>query len=88
MAGQENLIKEAVEKPTVVREGAFADSCAFDRPWSTNPEGIRVFVRHDREIFLDGGIDGHVTTAFPVNSKKYRQPRVGPIIGTYPENEP
>lgn len=88
MAGQENLIKQAVEKPTIVREGRFPDSCAFDRPWSTNPEGIRVLVHHERETFLGGGVDGHVTTAFPINSKQYPKSRVGPIIATYPENEP
>jgi hypothetical protein len=88
MAGQENLIKEAIEKPTVVREGRYPDSCAFDRPWTTNPEGVRVLVRHDRETFLDGGVDGHVTTAFPINTTRYSRNRIGPIIRTYPENEP
>ena len=88
MAGQENLIKEAVERPTVVREGKFPDSCAFERPCSTNPEGIRVLVRHDKEMFLDGGIDGHITTAFPIQTKKFRQSKIGPIIASYPENEP
>jgi len=88
MARQENLIKEAIERPTVTREGRYPDSCAFDRPWSTNPEGVRVLVQHDREIFLGGGTGGHVTTAFPINTKKYRYPRIGPVIATYPENEP
>jgi hypothetical protein len=88
MAGQEQAIREAVERPTTVREGRFPDSCTFERPWSTNPEGIRVFVRHDREMFLAGGTDGHVTTAFPINTQKYSRNRVGPIIAKYPENEP
>lgn len=88
MAGQEDLIKEAVEKPTIVREGRFPDSCAFERPWSTNPEGIRVLVHHNTEMFLGGGAEGHVTTAFPINTKRYARNRIGPIIATYPENEP
>lgn len=88
MAGQENLIREAVQWPTVVREGRFPDSCAFDRPWSTNPEGIRVLVRHDSEVFLGGGVEGHVTTAFPIDTKKFARTRIGPIIASYPENEP
>jgi hypothetical protein len=88
MAGQDRLIKETVERPTVVREGRFPDSCAFDRPWSTNPEGVRVFVRHERETFLSGGCSGYVTTAFPINTRAYATNRVGPIIATYPENEP
>jgi hypothetical protein len=88
MTGQELLIKEAVERPTVVREGNWADSCAFDRPWSTNPEGLRVLVRHDSEMFLGGGVEGHVTTAYPINTGRYGRNRIGPIIATYPENEP
>jgi hypothetical protein len=88
MAGHENLIKETVEKPTVVRERRHPDSCAFDRPWSTNPEGIRVLVQHDKETFLGGGVDGHVTAAFPINTKRYRNPRISPIIAAYPKNEP
>jgi hypothetical protein len=88
MAGQADLIKQTVEKPTVVREGRYPDSCAFERPWSTNPEGIRVLVRHDRETFLGGAADGYVTTAFPIDTKHYPQPRIGPIIARYPENEP
>lgn len=88
MAGQQQLIKEAVERPTVVREGRYPDSCAFDRPWSTNPEGIRVLVQHDRETFLGGGGEGHVTTAYPIDTKRFARNRIGPIIQTYPENEP
>jgi hypothetical protein len=88
MAGQEDVIKEAVKRPTIVREGRYPDSCAFERPWSTNPEGIRVLVRHDTEVFLGGGTAGHVTTAFPIDTTHYRQPRIGPIIARYPENEP
>jgi hypothetical protein len=88
MAGKENLIKETVEKPTIVREGRFPDSCAFYRPCSTNPEIIKVLVWHDRETFLGGGVEGHVTTAFPVSLTHYRNPNSGPIIATYPENEP
>ena len=88
MAGQEDLLKKAVERPTAVREGRYPDSCTFERPWSTNPEGIRVLVRHDREVFLGGGTTGHVTTAFPIDTGRYPRPRIGPIIATYPENEP
>jgi hypothetical protein len=88
MVGQEDAIKLALEKPTAVREGRFPDSCAFDRPSNTNPEGVRVLVRHEKEMFLGGGVDGHVTTAFPINSKQYPVNRVGPVIKTYPENEP
>jgi hypothetical protein len=88
MAGQENLIKEAVEKPTVVREGNYPDSCAFYRPSSTNPGAIKVLVWHDKETFLGGGTEGHVTTAFPVSEQHYRNRGSWPIIATYPENEP
>lgn len=88
MAGQEMAIKEAVERPVVVREARYADSCTFERPWGTNPEGIRVLVRHDRETFLSGGTEGHVTTAFPIDSKRFARSRVGPIIQTYPEHAP
>jgi hypothetical protein len=87
MVGQADLIKETVEKPTVVREGRYPDSCTFERPWATNPEGVRVLVRHDRQMFLGGGVEGHVTTAFPIDTRRYSRSRVGPIIATYPENE-
>jgi hypothetical protein len=87
MAGQEELIKRAVESPTVVREGWVPSSCAFERPWSTNPEGVRVYVEHQRETFLYGGTEGHVTTAFPIQTKRFPGARTGPIIASYPEHE-
>lgn len=87
MAGQEELVKSTIEKPLRTREGRFPDSCAFDGPMSTNPEGVRVLVRHDREVFLQGGTDGHVTTAFPINTKRYARTRVGSIIEEYSEKK-
>lgn len=84
MAGQEDVVKRAVEDPKHLREGDYPDSRAFEIESATNPEGIRVFVRYEREMFVDGGIPGNVTTAYPINSKKY-QSRVGPIIYTRPD---
>lgn len=88
MVGQELLVKEAVEKPLRTREGRFPDSCAFERSWSTNPEGLRVLVQHSTEMFLGGGVDGHVTTAYPIQTSKYKKNRIGSIIQTYPEHKP
>lgn len=84
MVGKEELVKRAVEDPKHLREGDYADSRAFEIESTTNPEGIRVFVRYVREMFVNGGVDGNVTTAYPINSKQY-QSRVGPIIYTRPE---
>lgn len=86
MVGQEEVVRRAVERPVRVREAAYASACTFERPISTNPEGIRVLVDHEREMFLSGGVEGHVTTAFPINTRRFNRTRVGPIIAEYPEN--
>jgi hypothetical protein len=86
MYGQEEIVRKAVEQPIRVREGLYPDCCAFEIQSSTNPEGVRVFVRHDTEIFLSGGVTGSVTTAYPIQTSKFKS-RVGPIIGTYPPDD-
>jgi hypothetical protein len=85
MIGREDEIKLAVESPTLVREGKYPDSCAFDSPSTTNPEGIRVLVQHETELFLQGGTTGWVTTAFDVSTKRFPNPRLGKVLGTYPK---
>jgi len=82
MKGQEETVKRAVEDPHHMREGDYPDSRAFEIPSITNPNGIRAFVRYEREMFIDGGIDGLVTTAYPIDPKI--KSKVGPIIYTKP----
>jgi hypothetical protein len=83
MNGLEQTVKRAVEDPHHMREGDYPDSRAFEVPSVTNPEGIRVFVRYDREMFVEGGVDGTVTTAYPINSRRFNS-KVGKIIYTKP----
>jgi len=80
MMGQEGEIKKAVENPSKVVEGWDAKSCGFEYPSATNPNGIRVYVKHQRETFLDGNVDGEVTTAYPVQPKKYPKAHKGSEI--------
>ena len=86
MQGREETIRRAVEKPRAVRQGLYPDSCAFEISSSTNAEGVRVLVQHDTEMYLAGGVTGWVTTSYPIETRKFKS-RVGPIIGTYPEND-
>jgi hypothetical protein len=86
MMGREDEVKRAVESPVVVKSGRFTDSCTFERPSTTNPEGIRVFVQHETEMFLSGGVQGWVTTAFDITRKTHPNPRIGNVLGAYPEN--
>lgn len=80
MVGQENRLKEAIQRPTLVREGWNAQSCVFETPCATNPEGIRVVVEHTRENFVQGGCEGDVKTAYFVQSAKYTRAHVGDVI--------
>ena len=85
MKGQEHTIRAAVEDPQFMREGDYADSRAFEVPSLTNPHGIRAFVRYEREMFTQGGVDGAVTTAYPIDPRYHS--KVGKIIYTKPASK-
>ena len=88
MVGQEDAVRETIKKPDHVREGRYHDSAAHTGSISsTNPEGIRVMVRYERENFLDGKTAGHVTTAIPINTSKYPSPRLRGILWQPTESE-
>ena len=80
MRGQNEAIKEAIKNPSLIREGWDAKSCIFEGPSPTNNEGIRVAVQHTRENFVQGGCEGDVKTAYPVQPKKYTKAHMGAVI--------
>lgn len=80
MVGREADIRRAVESPALVREGWDAKSCAFEAPSATNSEGMRVYVKHSRENFIQGGVVGCVTTAYDIQSGRYTTAHVGAVI--------
>ena len=51
MLGKEDIVRMAVEKPQRTQHGAYPESCAFEIPSSTNPEGLRVLVKHHTELY-------------------------------------
>ena len=87
MAGYEELVKTILRDPYQVRRstkhstGAAFISAAGVGP---RPEGIRALVIYSVEIIevLKGSTTGFVTTAYPIDSGKYSNPRIGTPIYT------
>jgi hypothetical protein len=91
VAGREDEVRAAIANPVLVVEAGFPKSAAFYRISTIGPEGMRVLVEYTRETFPDGNATGFVTTAYPIDSTAFPQPRLGgqlwPVGTAWNQNE-
>jgi hypothetical protein len=81
MAGREELVKQAIQKPIYIQEAGSSVSAAYVLPPDqNNPEGVRVIVGFSSELWPDGNKVGAVETGYPINTKAYPNPDLGQII--------
>jgi hypothetical protein len=81
MQGKEQLVKTAVENPLYIQEAGNAASAAYVlAPDADNPEGVRVIVGFNSEMWVSGNKIGDVRTGYPINSTAYANPDLGKII--------
>ena len=81
MAGREELVKLAVQKPIYIQEAGSPVSAAYVLPPDlNNPEGVRVIVGFSSELWTDGNRVGAVETGYPINTRAYPNPDLGRII--------
>jgi len=87
MAGYEEIVKAILRDPYQVRRSTkHSTGAAFisEAGVGPRPEGIRTLVIYAEEIIevQKGSTKGLVTTAYPIDSGKYSNPRIGTPIYT------
>ena len=86
MAGMEELVKLAIQKPIYIQEAGSPVSAAYVLPPDqNNPEGVRIIVGFSSELWPDGNKVGAIETGYPINSKAYPRPDLGQIIWPKPK---
>ena len=86
MAGMEELVKLAIQKPIYIQEAGSPVSAAYVLPPDqNNPEGVRIIVGFSSELWPDGNKVGAIETGYPINSQAYPRPDLGQIIWPKPK---
>jgi hypothetical protein len=86
MAGREELVKLAIQKPIFIQEAGNPVTAAYVLPPDqNNPEGVRVIVGFSSELWPTGNKVGDVKTGYPIDTKAYPHPELGQIIWPKPK---
>lgn len=86
MDGRQDLVKQAIQSPAYIQASLSPMSAAYVlEPTGEFPEGVRVLVKFPTEMWPDGSKNGFVTTGYPIDTKNYPAPALGPIVWASPE---